>query len=236
LHEFNSCAETFKDSMEKFEWIVQLCDKLDIYTVPKKINGVWIVPLFGWYSPYFDDTYDGDENYQKGWLDFYKIHWPISFDDDDVDAPAKYFIRFNEKNLNTVLHQSNNNDNNNITNNNTEETSFNIFTNEVVVTFSHFLPRFELLPSRLFIKKSLPLVVGYQGLDQQLRNLNSKIHVCGHTHINVDSKIDGVRYVQHALAHPSERKKIYNMSFFAYRPKLILDYPDTVQSPTCVVQ
>jgi hypothetical protein len=35
-----------------------------------------------------------------------------------------------------------------------------------VITFSHFLPRMELLPKRMFIKKTLPLV-SFVGFDSK---------------------------------------------------------------------
>ena len=42
-------------------------------------------------------------------------------------------------------------------------------------------------------------------LDEQIRRLGSAVHVFGHSHINRDLRIDGVRYVQHALRYPKER-------------------------------
>lgn len=69
-----SKAESFNHSVEKFEYIMNLCKELRVYTSPQKINGVWIVPLFSWYSPYFDKSFDGKTSYQKQWLDFYKVN------------------------------------------------------------------------------------------------------------------------------------------------------------------
>jgi len=75
-----------------------------------------------------------------------------------------------------------------------------------VVTFSHFLPRRELLPPRdKLLIKYLPKFVGALRLDQQLRSVGSSIHIYGHTHIDGDISIDGVRYVQQALSYPQER-------------------------------
>jgi len=187
-------SETFQDSFQKFHEILKICKEMNIYTTPKKINGVWIVPLFSWYEPNFDKKFDGNLQYQKHWLDFYKIKWPNAWK--DLDSAAKQFVSLNN------FHKEE------------DDTS-------PVITFSHFLPRFELLPNRMFIKKSLPLVVGYDKLDDQLRKFGAIIHVCGHTHINVDTTIAGVRYVQHALGHPVEQKSIWKMSFRSYAPKLI---------------
>ena len=70
-----------------------------------------------------------------------------------------------------------------------------------VITYSHFLPRLECLPSitSKFMKASLPLVIGCPELDIQIRKVKSVIHVFGHTHLNVDKTVDGVRYVQNAF-------------------------------------
>jgi len=41
----------------------------------------------------------------------------------------------------------------------------------------------------------LPRVVGSEVIEEQIRRLGSNIHCCGHTHINVDKTIKGVRQV-----------------------------------------
>jgi hypothetical protein len=43
-------------------------------------------------------------------------------------------------------------------------------------------------------------------LDEQIRKLGSAIHVFGHSHINRDLIIEGVRYIQNALSYPRERR------------------------------
>jgi calcineurin-like phosphoesterase family protein len=75
-----------------------------------------------------------------------------------------------------------------------------------VITFSHFLPRAELLPPKEYLKISwLGSVSVCAALDKQIRKLRSTVHVCGHTHTKVDHVIDGVRYVQNAVRYPKER-------------------------------
>jgi predicted phosphodiesterase len=66
-----------------------------------------------------------------------------------------------------------------------------------VVTFSHFVPRPELVPAvRHLTFRGLPLVAGSVGIERQLRAVGSRVHVFGHTHIPADREIEGVRYVQ----------------------------------------
>lgn len=93
-----------------------------------------------------------------------------------------------------------------------------------VISFSHFVPRRELLPPKwiLFerIRNILPRVCGDTNIDTFLRKISSKVHVFGHTHIDYDKVIDGVRYVQHAFGYPTERKS-WKKSSQPYSPKQI---------------
>lgn len=77
----------------------------------------------------------------------------------------------------------------------------------LTVSFSHFLPRWELLPDVGYLRfKALPLVAGSPIIERQLRSWGSQIHVFGHSHIPRDMNLDGVRYVQQPLAYPKERR------------------------------
>lgn len=76
-----------------------------------------------------------------------------------------------------------------------------------VLTFSHFLPRIDLLPDPTHLRfKGLPRVAGSQLIESQLRALGSELHIFGHSHIRWDETIDGVRYLQHSLGYPQERR------------------------------
>jgi predicted phosphodiesterase len=69
-----------------------------------------------------------------------------------------------------------------------------------VVSFSHFVPRPDLLPPVSWLRfKGLPLVAGSVEIDAQLRRVGSRVHVFGHTHIPEDRVVEGVRYVQNHL-------------------------------------
>ena len=69
------------------------------------------------------------------------------------------------------------------------------------IAFSHFLPRPELYRGNPALMK----VMGNVAIDADARAWNGSIHVFGHSHLNVDRVIDGVRYVQCALGYPHER-------------------------------
>jgi hypothetical protein len=101
-----------------------------------------------------------------------------------IGTPVDYFLRLNEPNLKRD------------------------YGDIPVITFSHFLPRRDVLPGKnvLFIK-FLPKVVGTSKLDIQIRSIpNARVHVFGHTHILWNSVLDGIHYVQRSLKYPRERK------------------------------
>jgi Icc-related predicted phosphoesterase len=163
------------DSLEKFSRIVEQCDALEVETRPAKLAGLWVVPLLSWYEASFDVEPNGDDADLDSWGDFRFCKWP-----EEIGALSEYFARINEPDIRCY--------------------------DGPVISFSHFLPRPELLPPKKNLRfRGLPRVAGSTSLEDQIRRLRSAVHVFGHSHINYDCVIDGVRYVQNALAYPNER-------------------------------
>jgi 3',5'-cyclic AMP phosphodiesterase CpdA len=133
-----------------------------------------------WIVPLFswyDRGFDPDstDNDLEGWADFHFCKWPQG-----VRHVFEYFFKLNLPNIKSY--------------------------DGPVISFSHFLPRIELLPSKDYLRfKGLPKVAGCEMLERQIRELKSVTHLFGHSHINLDRVIDGVRYVQNALSYPRER-------------------------------
>jgi hypothetical protein len=129
-----------------------------------------------WVVPLFS-WYDGVfEPEMKAWADFHSCKWP-----EGTMPLSDYFLRLNETHLNAY--------------------------DAPVISFSHFLPRSELLPPKEYLRISwLGNVSVCAALDSQIRQLNSTVHICGHTHTTFDVVIDGVRYVQNAVRYPRERR------------------------------
>ncbi|WP_018415193.1 metallophosphoesterase [Teredinibacter turnerae] len=74
-----------------------------------------------------------------------------------------------------------------------------------VVTFSHFVPRIDLMPHYIPSRHRVVYpVLGSLRIDEQLRELGSSLHVYGHSHVNRDLRLNGVRYVNNAQGYPSE--------------------------------
>jgi hypothetical protein len=110
------------------------------------------------------------------WLDYHACRWPIGFKEKDV---AEHFAALNEEQ--------------------------DIPAGGTVITYSHFLPRIDLMPG--FIpkaRKTLYPVLGSERLELQLRRLHPSIHVYGHSHVNRNVEIDGVSYINNAFGYPNE--------------------------------
>jgi predicted phosphodiesterase len=74
-----------------------------------------------------------------------------------------------------------------------------------VITYSHFLPRIDVMPRSIPVSgRLLYAVLGSASLDVQLRKLNADIHLYGHSHVNRRVTIDGVTYINNAFGYPSE--------------------------------
>ncbi|HYG08516.1 MAG TPA: metallophosphoesterase [Pyrinomonadaceae bacterium] len=118
---------------------------------------------------------DGDAEELEGWADYYFCKWP-----ERIGSPSAYFLKMNEPRIRSY--------------------------DAPVVSLSHFLPRRDLLPPVESLRfKGLPEVSICEPLEDQIRRLDSIVHVFGHSHINCDLRLDGIRYVQHALRYPRER-------------------------------
>lgn len=74
-----------------------------------------------------------------------------------------------------------------------------------VVTFSHFLPRADLMTGwGGSLTKTLLPVLGSSLLEVQLRRLQATIHVYGHSHVSRSLTRDGVLYINSAFGYPHE--------------------------------
>jgi Calcineurin-like phosphoesterase len=189
------------DSIAKFWRIRRLCKAIGVHTSPVKVGNdnqaVWIVPLFSWYvkpeegpgSLFVDKP--GEDPTLAMWSDNYFTRWP------EVPAShsvADYFLQLNECYIARAY-------------------------DAPVISFSHFVPRVELIYStrkerqasgRVINQDPHPQfnfsrVAGCTYIDTQIRRLGSIAHVYGHQHRNRNRLIEGVRYISNCLGYPRER-------------------------------
>jgi predicted phosphodiesterase len=219
-HELWVRRQEYPDSLAKFERIVQLCDALGVHTRPAKVGTaqrqVWIVPLYAWYvGPEEGDSSlfvpkPGEDPTLRMWSDRYFVRWPAW---QTALTAAEYFLALNEPHLLRSY-------------------------DAPVLSFSHFLPRTDLVfrhdsdggPPPAALRDPHPSfnftrVAGCTGLDVQIRQLGAMTHVYGHQHRNRDRLVDGVRYISHCLGYPRERQRV---GWFEpiERPKLVWDCRD----------
>jgi predicted phosphodiesterase len=112
------------------------------------------------------------------WVDYTACRWPDGYDENKI---TKTFIS-----MNSVYQKK---------------------ADETLISFSHFVPRIDVMP--YFIpqnKKILYPVLGTLLLEKQIRKLNADIHIYGHTHVNNNVTISGVEYINNAYGYPSEKR------------------------------
>lgn len=116
------------------------------------------------------------EKLRERWVDFEAILWP----EGDILPIHDYFDSLNES-INTQNLEARR------------------------ITFSHFMPRLDLLPHHLANSSFfLAPVLGSQKLEHHIRNLSSGLHVYGHHHVNTEQTKEGIRYLNNAFGYPNE--------------------------------
>ena len=114
---------------------------------------------------------------QRAWRDFRACEWPAHLS--DARELSAYFLAKNVDSLQTE--------------------------NELVISFSHFLPRIDVMPSRIPQKRrNVYPVLGSEMLGEQLRQLKPDFHIYGHSHVNQHIELDGTTYINNAYAYPRE--------------------------------
>jgi len=173
-------------SLEKFEHVLSMADAFGIETQARTIGAYTFVPIFSWYDFSFGQP---SEYIRDVWMDFRRCLWPQELDNHSLIFD--YFIGKSP-------HHSE------------------VSPGGTVISFSHFLPRIDVMPS--FIpqsKREIYPVLGSRKIDEHVRRLNSHIHVYGHSHVNRCIHIDGVCYVNNAFGYPKEgnisRKRLFNI-------------------------
>jgi len=181
--------ESLQHSFEKLDAVLAATRTHGVRTDIYRRGELAIVPLLGWY----DYSFGAADDYLKAaWADYRNCRWPGH----DETSLTQFFTAQNPTPSSSVLHGA-----------------------RQVVTFSHFLPRIDLMPQRIPDKhRKIYPVLGTSVLESQLRALGSSVHVYGHSHVNRRVTIDGVTYINNAFGYPSE-------AHFTGR-QLVVAYPD----------
>ncbi|CBL44949.1 Conserved hypothetical protein [gamma proteobacterium HdN1] len=187
-----------RDSVAKWAAICKLCENEGITQSEFKVAGrspVTVIPLLSWYETQKDAG--GTLYLPKGERDETDEMW-MDFHLTgwpEIQSTLDYFLSQNPP----VAEQP---------------------MAERVITFSHFLPRQELMfssgrvppPGTTYPSDPHPAfnfshVAGSTRIDEQLRAYGSILHLYGHQHRNRAFSLDGVTYVSHCMGYPRERSK-----------------------------
>lgn len=176
-HDLWARRERVTDSFEKLDAVHAAADQHGVRMDVFRSGNLAIVPLLGWY----DYSFGAADDYLKAaWADYRACRWP------GYDDPALTRL-FTDKNP--------------------TPSTLTLDDTQRIVTFSHFLPRIDLMPERIPEKhRKIYPVLGTTILDSQLRALGAKTHVYGHSHVNRHVTLDGVTYINNAFGYPSEAR------------------------------
>ncbi len=175
-HELWVQGEDFDCSLAKLEAINELCDSSGVHWNVFETPGISFVPLYSWYDFSFGEP---DRRLRRAWRDFRACSWPDHLPHSrDI---SEHFLGLNVPRLTTA--------------------------NELVISYSHFLPRIDVMPSGIPIaRRNIYPVLGSEALGKQVQQLNPKIHVYGHSHVNQSIYLDDIEFVNNAFAYPSESR------------------------------
>lgn len=175
------------DSMARHRDLRSAVAALGVHVDPLYLPDVTIVPLLSWYDFSFGEP---GRKLRLAWMDFHRCRWPDGWQAQHISA------EFLAQNPNPVTVGA-------------------AAASRPLVTFSHFMPRADLLPE-LAVKHFgflLPVLGGWS-IDATLRSYRvpparstpalPHHHIYGHSHVNVDRTIAGVRYLNNARGYPNE--------------------------------
>lgn len=174
-HDLWTNGSQVKHSFEKLQLIKNITADCGVRLEPFHFSSLSIIPLYGWYDYSFG--YPSQETVSC-WSDFIACKWPENYGEKKV---TQHFIAMNEP----VVNENN--------------------TSSIVISFSHFLPRIDIMPSFIPLnKRRLYPLFGTELLEKQIRRLGSRIHVYGHSHVNNCILKNDTLYVNNAFGYPYE--------------------------------
>lgn len=198
----------YETSDQKMVGLMKLCDDLGVFTTAQLIEGVWVVPVLGWYHTSWDDepplqAPPGQKlardppSGTKLATDTIACKWECGYSNGSLML-AQHLDEQNEywgvwplpeallENLKSPKGER-----------------------QPVISFSHFLPRIELMPEKRFLfNPGLNQVVGSAYVRKRVDKLKPDLHIFGHSHFPWDMTLDdGVRYRSWPLGTPAEQAR-----------------------------
>ncbi|KAJ8601317.1 hypothetical protein CTAYLR_007215 [Chrysophaeum taylorii] len=205
-HDLWVAKADLQHSLGKFFELLVVCDRLGVKTYPAHLgDGVYVVPLFSWYDPLFVDGTQADRHKLRffdaacKWPDFLSAERlpppaaPVVIDGvscatNSLDPGiATFFRRLNRPAIDAVIDDIQRRDQ-----------------PPIVLSFSHFVPD-KVLYEGLGGVHFLGHTMGDAAIADDVRRLDARAHVFGHSHLNVDAVLDdNTRYLQNAVGHTAD--------------------------------
>lgn len=209
-HVGNLCERMkYINSLDKLNQVRKLCNDIGISTGPELVAGVWVVPILGWYHHSWDHELPLQAPEGQSLTRTPKDPGHIALDvslcrwGDNLPHGSLQLAQHLD-NLNELwgLHP--------LPEGLRASTQIPIGSREnPIVTFSHFLPRLELLPEKRFlVEPNLAKVSGSNFIQSHVDELQPDLHIFGHSQFPWDMICDdGVRYRSWPLGNFQDRAR-----------------------------
>jgi Icc-related predicted phosphoesterase len=239
------------DSLAKWRSLEAALESAGVSTTPARVGSgpaaPWVVPMLSWYEPEWDTEPDieGAAAARDIFTDFRACVWPRGLGDAGAEADlAAAWDALNEPALTRATDEINR--------------VADGVPRPPVISVSHFLPVQSCLPEKRYLfHPALAKACGSRPLAARVAALRPDVHVFGwvrerrgrgdgsveaarapqkhhpilsHTHIAMDTTVDGVRYVQHPLRYPAERRRA-GVAAAEVEPQKIFDCAANAQGP-----
>ena len=190
-----------QDSVELLGDLAECLGSLGVKVLPTRLpradgaGDVCVAPLYSWYNSTFLDQSRKTPSSTEANFDT-ACKWPVPVgvagnprQSYGVDTIARFMAELNAPFVEEMLP------------NRARRRDDDARRSLPVVLFSHFYPR----PELYYGYNGLAKVMGSTDLEDQAGRIRPDVHVFGHAHLDVDRKVGGTRYVQHALGYPKDR-------------------------------
>lgn len=182
-----------EDSLAKIDAILSMCASIGVVTSPTLVNDeIWVAPIHSYHHQSWDDEANVAESVPPVEVIMNDFRFSNFRElDASTEDVARYCDALNDAGWDAFLDA--------------------VEPEHKIVSMSHFVPRIELIPEkRMLFYPRLPQASGSVFLRARVEQLKARVnpghiaHVFGHTHFGWSTELDGVRYIQAALATPKE--------------------------------
>ncbi|MEX3592167.1 MAG: metallophosphoesterase family protein [Burkholderia sp.] len=141
---------------------------------------------------WYDESFGmPSQELRNAWMDFYACRWPNGWTSRHV---TEYFTGLN------VLD--------------------NLPRGRSTISFSHFLPRIDVMPAYIpASRRMLYPVLGSGLIEAQVRRIHPDLHLYGHSHVNREVMLDGIRYLNNAFGYPHEERITKKALYCVYQAR-----------------